>query len=400
MTTGTRPPRHSPQPTPRRAWITAWPDHEARLYLAAHPIAYPLLRLLARLGPAVRVPGLGVVVNDAAVAREVLTDARFRKDGPGSPGDLWTPVLGPSVLLNMEGEAHLALRRRLSPLFTPGYTGALVADVLREPLAGLDRRLGAGETVDLVDTMRLMAGAVICRVIGLGEVGEAAARELFEEGERVVAMVSLRSRRLSDRQIAAARRVLDRIGEIASAAYCRGEESTVMGRMRALGLSEAEARGAAGAFFLTGTETVATFVPRFVALLYDHGVTVDADGLDAAVEEAMRVTTPTPVMLRSVSAPARVGRVRVRPGDRIVIATHNCCRAYGPFDLSLRHPPEVRRLWFGAGPHFCIGYPLALAEIRAVAEVVLRHSPQVVGRRAARGVLLPTYRYLWIKAAR
>ncbi len=377
-----------------------WPDHEARLYLAAHPVAYPLARLLARLGPVVRVPGLGVVVNDAAVAREVLTDARFRKDGPGSPGDLWTPVLGPSVLLNMEGEAHLALRRRLSSLFTPAYTGALVADVLRGPLADLDQRLGAGETVDLVDTMRLMAGAVICRVIGLGEVGEEAARELFEEGERVVAMVSLRSRRLSDRQVAVAREVLDRIGEVASAAYHRGEESTVMGRMRALGLSEAEARGAAGAFFLTGTETVATFVPRFVALLYDHGVTVDAGGLDAAVEEAMRVTTPTPVMLRSVSAPARVGRVRVRPGDRVVIATHNCCRAYGPFDLSFRQPPQVRRLWFGAGPHFCIGYPLALAEIRAVAEVVLRHAPHVVDRRAARGVLLPTYRHLWIKASR
>ncbi len=380
-----------------------WPDHEARLYLAAHPVAYPLVRLLARLGAVVRVPGLGVVVNDAAVAREVLTDARFRKDGPGSPGDLWTPVLGPSVLLNMEGEAHLALRRRLSSLFTPAYTGALVADVLRGPLADLDRRLGAGETVDLVDTMRLMAGAVICRVIGLGEVGEEAARELFEEGERVVAMVSLRSRRLSDRQVAVAREVLDRIGEVASAAYHRGEESTVMGRMRALGLSEAEARGAAGAFFLTGTETVATFVPRFVALLHDHGVTVGTDGtaaLDAAIEEAMRVTTPTPVMLRSVSAPARVGRVRVRPGDRVVIATHNCCRAYGPFDLFFRQPPEVRRLWFGAGPHFCIGYPLALAEIRAVAEVVLRHSPHVVDRRAARGVLLPTYRHLWIRASR
>lgn len=471
---------------PRRAW----PDHEARLYLAAHPFAYPLLRLLARLGPAVRVPGLGVVVNDAATARAVLMDARFRKDGPGSPGDLWTPVLGPSVLLNMEGEGHLALRRRLSPLFTPAYTRGLVADVLRGPLAGLDRRLGAGETVDLVDVMRVMAGAVICRVIGLGEVDEQAARELFEEGERVVAMVSLRSRRLSDRQIAAAREVLDRIGEVATAAYHRGEESTVMGRMRALGLSEAEARGAAGAFFLTGTETVATFVPRFIALLHDHGVlhtltgtdvrhrvehpsggagvpdrtrspddaagwnaldganvvddaagpnalddrgamddadevagpdrareegdaydgdagdrigadqAIDAIRLDAAIEEAMRVTTPTPVMLRSVSAPAEVGRVRVSPGDRVVIVTHNCCRAYGPFDLSLRHPPELRRLWFGAGPHFCIGYPLALAEIRAVAEVVLRHSPRIVGRKAARGVLIPTYRHLWIRAAR
>ncbi|MCG5215754.1 cytochrome P450 [Streptosporangium sp. KLBMP 9127] len=373
-------------------------NHETRLYLAAHPVAYPLVRLLARLGPVVRVPGLGVVVNDAAVARAVLTDDRFRKDGPGSPGDLWTPVLGPSVLLNMEGEAHLALRRKLAPLFAPASVDPLVRDVLNEPLADLSRRLADGETVDLVDSMRLMAGAVIGRLIGLEEVGEKAARELFADGERVVSMVSLRSRRLADRQVAVARAVLDRIGDIASAAYHRGGETTVMGRMRSLGLSEAEARGAAGAFFLTGTETVATFVPRLVALLHDHG-TSEFD-LDTAIDEAMRFTTPTPVMLRSVAAPGRVGRVQVRPGDRVVIVTHNCARAYGPFDPARKHPAEVRHLWFGAGPHFCIGYPLAQAEIRAVAEVVLRHRPRIVARRAARRVLIPTYAQLWIAHAR
>ncbi|WP_424527897.1 cytochrome P450 [Sphaerisporangium viridialbum] len=386
--------------------------HETRLYLAAHPVVYPLMRLLARLGPVVRVPGVGVVVNDAATAREVLMDERFRKDGPGSPGDLWTPVLGPSVLLNMEGEAHAALRRKLAPLFTPAQVASLVSGVLEAPLAGLSARLARGETVDLVDEMRLMAGAVICRLIGMGEVAPENARSLFADGERIVSMVSLRSRRLSERQIAAARQVLDRIGDIAVAAYERGDESTVMGRMRALGLSAAEARGAAGAFFLTGTETVATFVPRLVALLHDtgsrvegpvvallHGTGPRVEGtgeLDRAIEEAMRVTTPTPVMLRSVAAPARVGGVAVRPGDRIVIATHNCARAYGPFDLSAKHPPELRRLWFGAGPHFCIGYPLALAEIRAVAGVVLSHDVRVVRRSAARGVLIPTYAHLWI----
>ncbi|MFI6324944.1 cytochrome P450 [Nonomuraea sp. NPDC050556] len=370
-------------------------NHETRLYLAAHPFAYPLMRLLARLGPVVRVPGLGVVVNDAATARRVLMDQRFRKDGPGSPGDLWTPVLGPSVLLNMEGEAHAALRAKLAPLFTPASVAALVSDVLAGPLKDLEVRLAAGERVDLVDTMRLMAGAVICRVIGLGEVPEERARALFADGERVVSMVSLRTRGLNPRQVAVAREVLDGIGDIASAAYLAGDPATVMGRMSELGLSEAEARGAAGAFFLTGTETVATFVPRLIALMHDHGAQ-DAD-LDRAIEDAMRVTTPTPVMLRSVSVATKVGNIDVRPGDRVVIVTHNCARAYGPFDPSMKHPTELRRLWFGAGPHFCIGYPLALAEIRAVARVLLDHRVRVVGRRAARGVLIPTYSELWVR---
>ncbi len=73
--------------------------------------------------------------------------------------------------------------------------------------------------------------------------------------------------------------------------------------------------------------------------------------------------------------PATVGGVAVRPGDRVLIATHNCCRAYGTFDLDRPHPPELRRLWFGAGPHFCIGYPLAMAQIRLATRTLLDAAP-------------------------
>lgn len=377
---------------------------EERLYLAAHPVAYPLLRGVARRGAVVRVPGVGVVVNDAAAAREILMDGEtFRKDGPGSPGDLWTPVLGPSVLLNMEGEAHRALRRRLTELFVPSYTEALCARVLDEPLERLAGRLRRGATVDLVDTARVLAGTVIGEVIGLEGGSEAVYRDLFEQGERIVSMVSLRTRRLSPAQVRRARGVLDPLGDIAAKAYRAGDESTVMGRMRALGLSAEEARGAAGAFFLTGTETVATLLPRLIALLADHGqlgrVAADPALLDRAVEEAMRVTTPTPVMLRSVHRPAEVAGVAIRPGDRVLIATHTCCRALGPFDLDRPHPPELRRLWFGAGPHFCLGYPLAMAQIRRVARTLLAAAPLRITRRAAaRGVLIPTYRYLAVRS--
>ncbi|WP_018655455.1 cytochrome P450 [Actinomadura flavalba] len=373
---------------------------ERRLYLAAHPVAYPLVRGLGRAGPVVRVPGVGVVVNDAKVARDVLMDGdTFRKDGPGAPGELWTPVLGPSVLLNMEGAAHRTLRRKLTGLFTPASTDALVAEYLAGPRAELTRRLERGEPVDLVDTMKVMAGTVIGAVIGL-ESGDY--RGLFEQGERVVGMVSLRTRRLSPAQVARARAVLDPLGDIAAASYASGDDTTVMGRMRSLGLSADEARGAAGAFFLTGTETVATLVPRLVALLHDTGtlarVAADRSLLDAAIDEAMRVTTPTPVMLRSVHAPARLAGRRVRPGDRVLIATHNCCRALGPFDLDRPHPPEMRRLWFGAGPHFCLGYPLAQSEIRAVMTTLLDAAPlEIVRRTAARNVLIPTYRTFTVR---
>jgi cytochrome P450 len=379
--------------------------HERLLYLAAHPFAYPFLRLVARLGPAVRVPGLGVVVNDAGLAHQVLRDtSSFAKTGPGSSGALWTPVVGPSVLLNMDGVEHAALRRRLSGLFTSGYVRQVCAQVLAEPLKVLDERLAAGEAVDLVDVTRVCAGAVICALLGL-PADEAECRRMFARGEEITSMVRLSTKELSARRVAEAKRVLGEITAPAAAAYAAGETSTVMGRMRELGLSEHEALGAAAALFLTGTETVASFVPRLVALLCDsggqHRIAGEPDLLDGAIDEALRLTTPSPAMLRSVVAPARVGRVGVRPAERVVIATHNCARAYGDgFDPDRRRAPELNQLWFGSGPHYCLGYPMAMAEIEALAGGVLRHAPlRVVRRRYAFGVLIPTYRELVVTRA-
>jgi cytochrome P450 len=379
--------------------------HERLLYLAAHPLAYPLVRLVAHLGPVVRVPGVGVVVNDAALAHQVLRDTTsFRKSGPGSSGALWTPVVGPSVLLNMDGAEHATLRRKLSGLFTPGYVGEICARVLAEPLAALEDRLAAGEIVDLVDVTRVCAGAVICALVGL-PADEAECRRMFLRGEEITAMVRLSTKELSDRRVARAKRVLGEITAPARVAYAAGERSTVLGRMRGLGLSEAEALGAAAALFLTGTETVASFVPRLVALLCDsggqHRITREPGLLDDAIDEALRLTTPTPAMLRSAIAPTRIGRVRVRPAERVLIATHNCARAYGGhFDLDRPRSRELNQLWFGAGPHYCLGYPVAMAEIRAIAGTVLRHAPlRVVRRRYATGVLIPTYRELAVTRA-
>lgn len=377
---------------------------EERVQRAAHPLAYPALRS-ARNRPVVRVPRVGVVVSDAALAREVLLDVEhFSKVGPGAPSDLWTPVLGPSVLLNMEGAEHAALRRALGPLFSPRAVRALVAaDDDAGVLPELTRRLVAGETVDLAAAVSAQAGAVICAMVGLPPTDEAV-RSSMLAAQTITGMVRLHRHGLTRSQVGRARAVLERLTAPARAAYRAGDPATVPGRMRGLGLSEREAMGAVGAFVLTGTETIQSFVPRIVAVAHDTGWTGrllagDAQLRRRAVEEGLRVTVPTPAMLRSVRAGASVGGMPVTAGDRVVIATVNCCRAAGGFDPDRPVDPAVRHLWFGAGPHFCLGMPLAMAQVDAVLDALAAASPEgrpsVVGRRrAARGVLVPAYRSL------
>ncbi|WP_083259812.1 cytochrome P450 [Cellulosimicrobium cellulans] len=388
---------------------------EERVQRGAHPVVYPAIRALRHRGPVVRVPGIGVVVSDAATAREVLLDTeRFSKVGPGAPSDLWTPVLGPSVLLNMEGADHARLRRALSGLFTPRAVRDLVAVSVPDALAGLAPRLLAGERVDLATETATTAGTVICAMTGLPPT-DTAVRDAMTAAQSIVGLVRLHRRSLTPAQVRHARAVLARLSAPARDAYRDGDPRTVPGRMRELGLTEDEALGAVGAFVLTGTETIQSFVPRLVALASDTGWLdrlLAADPADPAgralrtrvVEEALRVTAPTPAMLRSVRADARVGDVGVRAGDRVVIATVSCCKDAGPFDPDAPVDPAVRHLWFGAGPHFCLGMPLALAQVDAMLDalrpvVQAGRTLRVADRRVARGVLIPAYRSLGVVAA-
>jgi cytochrome P450 len=383
--------------------------HELRVQLAAHPLAYPVIRALSAIGPVVRVPRLGVFVNDAHAARQVLTDPQTFRTGGGGEADMWTPVFGPSMLVNMDGAEHRAMRRKLTEFFTPTYVKQLCADMLDEPLERMGTTLRRGGTVDVVDATKVMSGAVTSALVGFAITGSTAEREagyrrLTHQVEQITGMVKLGKLSMSPQEIAKARAIAEEVGASASQAWAAGDENTAVGRMRQFGLTEAEARGLGSAFVIAGTETISSLVPRLVALLHDHGElsTVaeafqrgDTAPMDTAITEASRLITPAPIILRNAAMPGRIGKVEVREGDRIVVSTLNCAKAYGRFDLTRTHPPELRRLWFGAGPHFCLGYPMAMAEIHSIVGALLRHAPlRVIRRQAARGVLFPAYQRL------
>ena len=370
---------------------------ERRVLRAAHPIAFPLLDRIP--GPVRRLPGLGVIVKDATLLRSVLMDSEhFTKNGPGAPSDLWTPILGPSVLLNMDGAEHAALRRTLTPLFSPSAVEPIVAASLAAPLADLTAALDAGERVDLVAHATRCARAVIGHLVGIPD--GALDDDLFARMSAITGFVSLARPTLTPSQIEEARAVLAELGAYAAAAYA-GDASTVPGRMRELGLSEREALGAVGAFVLTGTETLISYVPRMLAIWHDAGwwpqLVSSPELVEPAIAEALRVSTPTPMMLRSTTAATTIGDVPVKAGDRILLGTWWADNALGPLDVERNVAATMKQLWFGAGAHFCLGGPLALAQIRLTASALLeRDDLRIVARSPRRNTLIPSYAELWI----
>jgi cytochrome P450 len=241
---------------------------------------------------------------------------------------------------------------------------------------------------------------VISRLVGLDE--RAFDDRMFARVASVTGYVTLARPRLAPRQLAAARGILGELGEHAARAYA-GDDATVPGRMRSLGLSEQEALGAVGAFVLTGTETIVSYLPRLVALLVDSGwharLAADPTLTDAAVAEGLRVTTPSPVMLRAVTEATTIGPVAVRPGDRVILGTYWAETALGVFDPEGNPAASLKQLWFGAGAHYCLGAPLAMAQIRMALDALLTHPGlDITRRRPARGVLIPSYAELEVAA--
>ena len=382
-------------------------EWEERLQHAAHPRGYPLLKLIAKLGTNVRVPGIGLVVSDAALMRDVLTNPVFTKTGKGGPAAMWTPLTGPTALVNMDGDSHRNLRRKLGPIFSPRAIGDLSAAIMDAPLQEMLSKLNRGETVDVVEEVTRIAGAMICELTGL-DITDSSVASVVHQAHELTSQASLKAR-LTDEQIKHSRAVLAKLTEPVIKAYHRGDDSTVPGRMKTLGLSEEEAVGAATAFIIAGTETIISYLPRMVALILESGwmpkLLDSPERMESVLNEGLRVTVPTPVMLRAVEEDTEIGGKKIKAGQRVILLTNFACRRVpqgGGFDPDQEIPKPIQQIWFGAGSHFCIGMPLAMSQtkgfINALLSAVQDGGNLVVEERIGQhNAFAPAYKKLLIR---
>lgn len=378
---------------------------ETRLWWATSPVTYAIWSI-ARRRAMTRVPRLGVMIADPVLGREVLLDMeRFRALGPGTHAELISLVLGSGALLNQDDDDHATTRKLIGSLFTPAASETLVAATATAPLAAARRTLEAGEPVDLARLVRLISTQTTWAAVGATLADDDAYLASYETGERLVAMVSRAVRYgLDPRDLETARHLVEELLAPARAAY--PQATGVMGRLRDAGYDFERAQALIGVLLIAGTETVGSGGPRIAALLLDQGIEglTDPARREAALEEGLRLTAPSQFIIRSVATDTYLGGRPLRAGERLFVSTGAMGRwgellpgDPGRLDPHRTIPRELRAIWFGAGLHFCIGAPIARAEIRALLELLAAvPGLRIVGRRPARG-LFPAYRELWVR---
>jgi cytochrome P450 len=388
--------------------------NDALVNLFAHPIGWPLARVSRRMGGTVRIPGFGTIVNDAELAHQILVDdATFIKNAEGSLSETMTELLGPFALGNMDGEPHRQLREKLRDALSPAASRRLLDDHDAQ-FVSLRGALDSGSSVDLADWMRVLSGRLTFDMLGVpleAERADDACREIISLGERIAA--GLDFRRPGDTRLASAKANCAMLADYARKGYesAMSPPASLIRRLRESDLSFDEAKGVVSLVFLAGTLTTAAALPRIVALLIDGEMLPSLrrteQWVPAAIAEGLRYVTPVPATMRTAQRDVHIGRRRFRRGERLIILTCNLARNArlfpmpDSFDPKRVHDSRARNLWYGAGPHFCLGFSLAQQQLQRVLETLTQGDGElrIVSRKFGRRTIVPSYRSLVVRRA-
>ncbi len=324
-------------------------------------------------------------------ARTLLADPRFTRTLPPEAaarvaatedGGVFSRQAGAGVAI-FEGEGHTRWRRVMGKAFTikrveqmrPGIQAVadeLVDGILAEgPPADIVRSIGAVLPIRVIgdllgvpneDLPQFAVWSDTILTLTRHSKGEADAVRM-EFGAYLAGLIERRRKERGEDLLSALIHVVDdgdgRLDTVeliitAMALLVAGHETTanMIGKMTAMLLAEPE---------------------RFAAVVADPSV------IPSAVDEALRFDmNPSIGVPRYISEDIELGGVEVPEGSTVIvspaIANRDPRRFPDPETMDLRRENN-QHLSFGAGPHYCLGQPLARVELQVVLATLARRLP-------------------------
>ena len=347
----------------------------------------PALRELARTHPVLGVMGPGGpawLVSGQEAVREVLADS-----------ERFTSVVDPTVtdararagvsMVGMDPPEHTRLRRLAAQSFTARRIRALLPDIERVADALLDDMARAGPPTDLVTALAVpLPLQVMCQMLRLPPADQPAflewsdvftgmtaytAEEIAEATARLRSYMSeLAAQRRDKQRRDKQRRDKQRRDEL-------GEDVLsilISARDGQDAMTEDELLSTMVLLLVAGHQTTVRAIARGVLILLSSGqwgrVVAGEAAMTRVVEEVLRHQTPTDTgLFRRAKVDTDLAGVRMRAGDQVFLSVQ-----LANLDPDVWTDPQAfdpdrteqgQHLAFGHGAHFCLGAPLARAEL-------------------------------------
>jgi pimeloyl-[acyl-carrier protein] synthase len=321
-----------------------------------------------------------------AVVNAVLHDRRFAPPTlPASPDLMFQTLM--RWMLRVDGDRHRRLRTRFGGLFTARRVEGFRMMVSARADELLDV-IGDQVSFDLVDTFaKPLPFLVICDVMGVPDEQRRWLRQQTATLGR--AFANQRDRAFVEQGNAAARALLDFFSALLDE-RAGGDGDDLLSVLGAEELTDDEDRADVVAncvfFIVAGHETTSTLIAAGADLLCQHPaqqavLEADPSRWHAAVEEMLRFVSPTTFTGARARVDVEVEGERFEAGSQRVMfyaAANRDPRAFPDpdrFDIARSATGHVA---FSAGPHYCLGAPLARMEAEIGLSTLFRRIPGLV----------------------
>ena len=351
--------------------------------------------------------------------RDVLADSRFTRDlsQPGAArlantedGGIFGRPANPEVNIS-EGAGHRRWRRLLSGSFTMKKMELWRPRIQRIADELIDDMLAKGSPADLMADFGLpLPVAVICALLG----APASDKDRFAEWSRIALTLT---RYTQDEVNRARREFAEYVSALVEEKRANPgddllSELTQITDAEDGRLSHAELVSTGMGLLLAGHETTSNMIGKMTGLLLAErerfeAVITDPELIPGTVEEVLRMDTNLGIGIpRFITEDIEIGGCPVPKGTTLMAVQPAANRDESRFPEPDRFDPRRanagQHLTFGAGPHFCVGQPLARVELQVALGTMARRLPELRLRDGAdalplrKGVLAGGFENVWV----
>ncbi|MFF1691681.1 MULTISPECIES: cytochrome P450 [unclassified Streptomyces] len=275
-----------------------------------------------------------------------------------------------------DGEDHLAARRAIQPLFSPGKIRRLRGDVDSIVEQALDELPGSG-VVDVVARLTEQVSArTLARLLGLPATG---ADEMHRWARALAAFLAASYRK--DHAFAAQEALREMRTRFEGGT---SGEDTIWNRVDG---SPQDRLATCSMILFGGLETTTSLMGTALWYVLENGLVEQVTGAagaaeaESVVERVLELYPPLGHVARSADTDVELGGCPVSQGDLVLVSLtgHDPFETEPPLASPPRHTPDAPRpdhLAFGHGMHYCTGAALARLETVALLDAFARRNPR------------------------